>query len=209
MPLTRQQLALALARARRQRSKAKSHKARQSSNLRSMSASKEPASAMPDVNPKNDLAVLEHLKSWLTGVASIDELIPLPTDLVIAKPAKEPDPDEKPKSEDQGKNRALKASTVRQLNIRLRKYGLVMKRIVSPEIDRILGVQSTSESTQSSEKLAEYEIVGMNGESKNWMLDTLGAAAEDDKADRTFQEQAEKEKAESEDAVDDEDQDLS
>lgn len=210
MPLTRQQIALA--RTRKESAKAKSHKPKTSSNLRSMSTSEEPASANPDVNPRDDFAIPEHLESWLPGVASIDDIIPLPADLVIAKTTPGPKlmsdgvirPDEKPKSPEQGKNRSLKASTVRQLNVRLRKYGLIMKRIVPAHVNPIPGVQTNSESIQSSDELAEYEIVGMKGESKAWTFSTLAAAAEQDKANKIFQMQVEKERAERKAAGDDE-----
>ena len=179
-----------------------------------MSPSEEPASANPEVNPRDDSAIPNHLKSWLPGVASIDDLIPLPTDLVIAKttpgPKRMPDgvikPDEKPKPKDQGKNRGLNASTVRQLNVRLRKYGLVMKRIVPAGVDPVPGAQTNSENIQSSDEFAEYEIVGMKGESKAWVFNTLAAAAEDDKADKVFRMQVEKEKAEREAAGGDEEE---
>ena len=182
-----------------------------------MSTSEEPASAVPNVNPRDDSAIPEHLQSWLPGVASIDDIIPLPTDLVIAKTTSGPkrtpngvtEPNEKPASTDQGRNRSLKASTVRQLNVRLRKYGLIMKGLVPGHIDPIPGVQTNSESVQSSDELAEYEIVGMKGESKAWVFSMLAAAAEEDKVDKTFQMQVEKERAEREAVGDDKCEDPS
>ena len=207
MRLIRQQLALT--RSRKQLSSAKSHKPKTSSNLRSMSTSKEAAATSPSAKSNDDSAIPEHLKSWLPGMASIDDLIPLSTDVVIAKISQKPKPDGKPKPKEQGKNRGLEASTVRQLNLRLRKYGLTMKHIVPAGVDPIPGVQTNSESIQSSDEFAEYEIVGMKGESKNWVLNTLAAAAQDDKADKVFQMQVEKEKADGEAAGDDHDEEAS
>ena len=173
-----------------------------------MSTSEQPTSSTPaaPIDTGSDPDIPAHLRSWVPGVRSIDDIVPPPSDFVIAKRNEKPKPDEPPKPKDFGKNRGLKASTLRQLNVRLRRYGPVMKRIVPLDVDPVLGLQSNAENIQSSGEIAEYEIVGMNGESKDWVANQLAIGADEDKAERLFKEQVEKEKAEKEAAADDEEE---
>ena len=101
-------------------------------------------------------------------------------------------PKPKPKAGDEGTNMALKPATFRQLNVRLRRHGLVLKRVVPP--DALLG--ETASNILSSSEIVEYEIVGLWGQSEAEVMDTLAFAAEQDKQARVLNMQKEKEKAE-------------